>query len=237
MKAFFLSIFFFGLNTALVGQGGNFIGKFDYPEAGVGLTVPIGQFASDTYTPSTQNVGYAENGFAAGLTYHIGFGESIFGWYLNLSYRQMPNKRFNDIEELDPPLRPQDESGIITRQGQYVFVSFLNGPIIQLNTGKIDPYIQGFFGPSYIGGSKTLVKGSSGTDYTYSLNGGVGLGRGGEVGILFANNFRLGLSYVTYGTLQLSIQDGSDFFSARSVNVRQPIAFWQLGLSYTWKKN
>jgi len=221
----------------LLGQNGNFIGQFDYPEVNLSLTIPTGQFGNDTYTPTNQQAGYAENGFAAGVSYHIGFGESIFGWQLNLSYRQMPNKRFNDIEQLNPPLRSQNEPGVLTRQGQYIFVSFLNGPMIQLNTAKIDPYVQGFFGPSYIAGSSTRVTAASENDYSYSINGTVGLGRGAEVGFVFANNFRIGLSYVTYGTVQLSIQDGSQFSSARSVNVRQPISFWQLGLSYLWKKS
>jgi len=238
MKKIFFVILLSSIIPAAFAQSGNFIGKFDYPEVMVGLTVPVGQFGNDNYTVTNQLVGYAENGFVAGLAYHIGFGKSIFGWYLNLSYRQMPNKRFNDIENLDPPLREIDESGVLSRQGQYIFISFLNGPVIQLNTGKVDPYIQGFFGPSYVSGSRTVVKGTaSGSDYTYLISGTVGLGRGGEVGLVFANNFRIGLSYVTYGTLQLALQEGSDIFSSSSVNVRQPVDFWQLGLSYTWKKD
>jgi len=221
----------------LYSQDGKFIGQFDYPEAHVSLAIPTGQFGSDTYTPTNQQAGYAENGFVAGLSYHIGFGESIFGWQLNLSYRQMPNKRFNNIEQLNPPLNSQDETGVLTRQGQYVFVSFLNGPMIQLNTGKIDPYIQGFFGPSYISGSKTKITGASDVDYTYALNGSVGLGRGGEIGLVFGNNLRIGLAYITYGTVQMNIQEGSNFFNSSNYNLRQPIAFWQFGVAYTWKKN
>jgi len=81
----------------IFGQDGNFIGKFNYPEVYLGLAIPTGQFASHTYTPTSQQAGYAENRFTVGLTYHIGFGQSIFGWDLNLSYRQMPNKRFNNL--------------------------------------------------------------------------------------------------------------------------------------------
>jgi len=235
----FLATLFFlvSLISGISGQNGNFIGQFDYPEVHLSLAVPTGQFANDTYTPTSQQAGYAENGFAAGLSYHIGFGESILGWQLNLSYRQMANKRFNDIDQLNPPLRPQDETGVLTKQGHYTFVSFLNGPMIQLNTRIIDPYIQGFFGPSYISGSETRVTGTSGNEYVYSINGTVGLGRGGEIGLVFADNFRIGLSYITYGTLQLNIQEGSDFFNSRSSSLRQPVAFWQFGISYIWKKS
>ena len=218
-------------------QEGKFAGEFDYPEINFGLVIPTGPFAQDTYTPTSQQSGYAQNGFAVGLSYHIGFGESIFGYYLNLCYRQMANDRFNDIEQLNPPLRSQNENGVVTRQGQYIFLSFLNGPIIQLNSGLIDPYIIGYFGPSFISGTKTKIKGQSGAEYTYTITGTVGLGRGGEVGVVLADNFKIGVSYLTYGTLQLNIQDGNNFFNSRTLNSRQPISLWQINLTYTWKKN
>ncbi|MCA1761620.1 MAG: hypothetical protein LC664_01275, partial [Flavobacteriales bacterium] len=166
-------------------QSPEFVGKYDYPEVGVSLTVPSGSFGRDQITFSNQQAGFASNGFEAFLGYQIKFKKVPLGWYLSLSYAQMKNERF------------ESPNGTTTKNGHYIFIGFINGLTFQTNTGRFDIYARALIAPAYIAGSRAKITLNDGTRIENFLPAVVGLGRGGEMGFVFSNRIRLGLSFIT----------------------------------------
>ncbi len=212
MKVFFTSLLFCAVFSCQ-GQTPEFVGKYDYPEVGVNLTIPSGAFGRLSSSVN-QQAGMASNGFEVFVGYQIKFKKVPIGWYLSLSYGQMRNGR------LDQP------TGVTTKNGQYIFVNFLNGLTFQSNNGKFDLYARALISPAFIGSSKSITRMSNGREVSKSVSPLVGLGRGGEMGFLVMNKIRLGVSWLTYGYVS----------AVGDVSARRPISFWRVGLSYTWKK-
>lgn len=196
-------------------QTPDFIGKDDYPEMGANLTIPSGLFGRSGGAPFSQQAGMASNGFEIFVGYQIQFKNVPMGWYLSLSYAQMENGRLNSGR------------GRITKNGHYIFVNFLNGLTFQTNSGTFDLYGRALISPAFIGSSKSKSIIGNGREIEESMAPVVGFGRGGEMGFLIFNKIRMGVSWITYGYVS-AVDDES---------ARRPIAYWRVGLAYTWKKD
>lgn len=214
MKALTTILVFFTIFSCC-GQSDDYIGKGDYPEVGLNLTVPSGAFGRYGTSPFSQQAGMASNGLEVFVGYQIRFKKVPIGWYLSLSYAQMENGRLNH------------GGGRITKNAHYIFVNFLNGLTFQTNTGNFDLYARALISPAFIGSSSSKSTDINGREVKNSMAPVVGFGRGGEMGFLIFNRFRMGISWITYGYVSV-VGDGS---------ARRPMAYWRAGLAYTWKKN